>query len=145
MICRTKEDEVGQFMPGLKKELEKEGHFVDLIFRNEDLHMSTLSSSMEGLKEFTNNEDKKNKYDLIYTHDWSIAFPLLFPYKTLYEKHWCLFHNLQEDGDAKSKILSKITANLLGSHFLVRTEELKRTFPKSTLSQNGLKIKELIK
>lgn len=145
IIHRTKNDDVGKFVNNLKANLEKKGNIIDLFTRNEDLHMPSLSSSMEGIKDFVKRKDLENKYDLIYTQDWSIAFPLLFPSKVAYEKHYSLFHNIQEDGNPASKILSKIAANMLGDHLFVRNQDLKKIFSKSSLSEDGMKILDLAK
>ena len=140
ILYRTVKDSVGKFVLDLKNNLEGKGHGVEIFSRNEDLHFSTLSSSMGGLKEFVTEKDRKNNYDIIYTQDWSIAFPLLLPAKTLFQKHYCLFHSHEEIGGTQSKILQKITGNLLGSHLLIKTEELKKKFPKAVLSKDGLEI-----
>lgn len=145
IIYRTKNDDVGKFVTNLKINLEKNGNIVDLYSRNEDLHMSSLSSSMEGIKDFVKWKDLENKYDLIYTQDWSIAFPLLFPSKVAYKKHYSLFHNIQEDGNSTSKILSKIAANMLGDHLFVRNQDLKKIFSRSSLSEDGMKILDVAK
>ncbi len=143
IIYRTKEDPVGKFVTGLKKNLEKAGHSVDIFSRNEDLHFTSLSSSMGGLKDFVAERDKKEDYNMIYTQDWSVAFPLLFPAKILFDKHYSLFHGHEEVGGTQSRVLQKITGNLLGSHLFVKTEELKKKFPKAIFSKDGLEILNL--
>lgn len=143
ILYRTQKDTTGKILPELKRELEKKGHKVELVSRNEDLHLPSLSSSMDGLKEFVIKKDKLGNYDIIYTQDWSIAFPLVFPSKVLFSKHYCLFHGAEEEGGAQSKILQKITGNLLNNHLLVKTYELKKRFPKAMLSEDGLEIVNL--
>mgnify|MGYP001601908264 CR=1 FL=1 len=71
--------------------------------------------------------------------------PLLFPAKALFQKHYCLFHGHEEIGVTQSKVLQKITGNLLGNHLLVKTEELKKRFPKSVLSREGLEVLDIKK
>lgn len=138
ILHRTEEDPTGEFVKKLKNSLEKEGHEVNVISRNEHLNLSSLSSSMEGIKNFVRKKDEKENYDIIYTMDWSMAFPLLFPTKSLFDKHYCLFHDLEKEGGAQSKIFQKITGNSLGNHLLVKTEELKRKFQKAILSSDGI-------
>jgi len=143
ILYRTQKDATGSFAKKIKENLEKGGHKVELVSRNEDLHLPSLSSSMDGLKEFVIKKDKIENYDIVYTQDWSIAFPLLFPSKVLFDKHYCLFHETEEEGGAQSKILQKITGNLLGNHLLVKTAELRKRFSKSTLSEKGLEVVNL--
>ena len=139
IVYRTEKDPVGKSVKVIAETLRKSGHIVELVSRNEDLNLQTLSGSMDGLKSFVVKIDEKENYDIIYTQDWSIAFPLVFPTKILFEKHYCLFHDLEPSG-AQSKILQKITGNLLGSHLLVKTGELKKIFPKAIFSPDGVSI-----
>ncbi len=143
ILYRTNKDSTGKFLKSLEKNLVKGRHKVKMVSRNENLHMPSLSSSIRGIKDFVSKEVDENKYDLIYTQDWSIAFPLLFPSKILFDKHYCLFHSVEETR-AQSKIMQKITGNLLGNHLLVRTEELKKKFSKATRSEDGMTVVNLI-
>ncbi len=140
ILYRTQKDATGKTIQKLKEDLEKRGNKIELVSRNEDLHLPSLSSSMDGLKEFVIKKDKTENYDIIYTQDWSIAFPLVFPTKVLFDKHYCLFHETEEKGGAQSRILRKITGNLLGNHLLVKTHELKGRFSKATSSKDGLEV-----
>lgn len=137
IISRRKKDNVGDFSKLLKNKLIERGNKVEIFSREEDLNLPDLSSSMGGLKEFVKKKDVEENYDIIYTFDWSIAFPLLFPLKVFKEKHFCFFYDI-EPSDGKSKVLQKITANMLGDHLIVRTKELKKKFPKAKLSEDGL-------
>lgn len=143
VIYRTEKDATGASVKEIVDNLRKKGHNVKTVSRNEDLNFPTLSSSMDGLKEFVIKKGELENYDVIYTHDWSIAFPLLFPTKILFEKHYCLFHDTEENGGAQSKIMQKITGNLLGNHLFVKKEDLKKKFPKAILSKDGLGILNL--
>jgi len=145
LLHRTKDDPTGEFVKNLKDSLEKNGHEIDVVSRNEDLNLSSLSGSMEGIKNFVRKKDEKENYDIIYTMDWSMAFPLLFPTKILFDKHYCLFHDFEKEGGAQSRIFQKITGNLLGDHLLVKTEDLKKRFKKAIFSQDGLKVVDLEK
>ena len=142
VVYRTEKDSVGKFAKEIAENLKKKGHSVDLVSRNEDLHLQTLSGSMDGLKGFIIKLDEKENYDIIYTQDWSIALPLIIPTKTLFEKHYCLFHDIEPSG-AQSKILQKIIGNMLGEKLIVRNIELKNKFPKSTLSPEGISAEML--
>jgi len=61
--------------------------------------------------------------------------PLLIPSKVLFEKHYCLFHDIEPS--TQSKIFQRIVGNMLGNKLVVKTKELKEKFPKSHLSENG--------
>ena len=137
MLVRKKEDKVGEFAEMIKEGLLKSGNYVDIFFREDDLNMLDLSSSMNGLKEFVRKKDENKNYDKIITFDWSIAFPFVFPIKILKEKHFCFFYDLENSG-GKSKVLQKITANMLGDHLISRTYEIKEKFPKSKLFEKDM-------
>jgi len=138
MILRKWNDDegVGETVRKIKENLEKNGWKVDTLSRINDLHMDSLSSSMGTLKEAIRKKDQEENYDVIYTHDWSIAFPLLIPEKVFVEKHYCFFHDIQPGG--KSKVFQRIVGNMLGKKLLVKTEALKKKFPKATLSPDGM-------
>jgi len=130
------EEGVGESVRKIKQDLEKKGWTVDTISRENDLHINSLSGSMGSLKEIIREKDEKENYDLIYTQDWSIAFPILFPKRFFQEKHFCFFHGKQ-DGES-SKIFQKIVGNMMGERLIVKNEELKKMFPKSTLVPSGI-------
>ena len=132
MIVRRKDGEVAKFAEEVKEKLSKRGYEIDLFFREEDLGLLDLSSSMRGLKDFVIKKNSEKMYDKIYTFDWSIAFPLLFPTGIFKEKHFCFFCDVEPRG-GRSKILQKITAGMLGNHLVVRTEGLKEIFRKAKL------------
>jgi len=135
VVYRTEKDLVGRSVKEMAERLKAKGHSVDMVSRNEDLHFETLSSSMDGLKGFILKINEKEGYDIIYTQDWSIAMPLLIPSKVLFEKHYCLFHDIEPS--TQSKIFQRIVGNMLGNKLVVKTKELKEKFPKSHLSENG--------
>lgn len=136
VVLRKWEDDSGKIVEDVKKNLERKGHQVETISREDDLKLFSLSGSMGSLKEFIIVKDKKENYDIIYTQDWSIAFPLLFPKKVLKNKHFCFFHEVQEGEN--SKVFQKIVGNMMGRKLIVKTEELKKRFPKAILASDGI-------
>ena len=144
IIYRTERDAIAKSVKEIAENLKKMGNGVEIVSRNEDLNLQTLSSSMDSLRAFVTKMDEKENYDIIYSQDWSIAFPLLIPNRILTEKHYCLFHNIEPSG-AQSKILQRIVGNMMGEKLIVKTQELKEKFPKATLSQNGIDIPNLDK
>ena len=142
VIYRTEKDAIAKSVKEIAENLTKMGNGVEIVSRNEDLNLQTLSSSMDGIKGFVMKMDEKENYDIIYSQDWSIAFPLLIPNRILTEKHYCLFHNIEPSG-AQSKILQRIVGNMMGEKLIVKTQELKEKFPKAVLSQSGITEKML--
>ena len=112
---------------GLKKELESRGHIVEIISREDD-KLSKLD-----LRKFVRNYGKY--YDIIYTYDWSMALPLLFPYPIHFNKHYCLFHGHQPN---KLRFLQSIIGKCMGKKLFVVGDTLKERFPNSTLVYNGV-------
>src|SRR3989338_6831968 len=134
---------VGNDVKKIKEKFELKGHKVDIISREDDLNITSLSGSMGSLKETIRRKDEVENYDIIYTQDWSIAFPLLIPIRIFKEKHYCLFHKIQGEGDngENSGIFQRIVGNMLGEKLLVKTESLKKMFPKAIFSPDGINIR----
>ncbi len=143
LVYRTEKDKTGKTVKEIKERLEKIGQKVELLSREDDLNMNSLSSSMGSLSAAIEKKNKENNYDIIYTHDWSIAMPLLIPSRVLSEKHYCLFHDIEPSG-AKSRILQRIVGNMMGEKLLVKTKELSDKFPKAVFSSDGI-TKEISK
>lgn len=137
IVLRKKDGGSWEVVENLRRKLEKLNHKVDIVSRHEDLGITSLSSSMGSLKEAIKRKEDKENYDVIYTQDWSIAFPLLIPNKVFENKHYCFFHNTEPKG--QSKIFQRIVGNMMGDKLIVRTDQLKKIFPKSTLSTDGIK------
>jgi len=137
IVYRRKEKDSWEAIKNIEKKLKELGHEVELLSRDDDLNMDSLSSSMGSLTKVIERKNKEKNYDIIYTQDWSIAFPLLIPNRILSEKHYCIFHNIEASG-AKSRILQKIAGNMLGNKLIVKTKEMKERFPSAILSEDGL-------
>lgn len=132
MIIRRKGDEVSKFAEEVTKRLSERGYKVDLFSREEDLGFLDLSSSMRGLRDFVKKKMNEENYEKIYTFDWSLAFPLLFPSGIFKDKHFCFFYDFEPRG-GRSKILQKITAGMLGDHLVVKNNKLKEKFRKAKI------------
>lgn len=111
----------------LKEEIEKIGHKVKIISREEDLKAFGF---LKGIKQIR-KAIKKEDYDILYTQDWSITLSSLG-----FKKHFACFHG-QEYSKA-SKILQKITGKIMGKRLVVVGDKLKQLFPKSNLIYNGI-------
>ena len=127
---------VGSVVKNIQKELEKKGHKVDAISRDDDLKMS-FWKSLPKLRKLV--KKRAEKYDIIYTQDWSIAFPLLYPFEIAREKHFCCFHGIQP---GKARILQRKVGEKLGNKLIVVGDGLKKMFPKARLNYNGVDIKK---
>lgn len=128
---------VGVVVKNIKKELEKRGHEIKIISREDDLKIYSLKDSIFPIRKIVKDLMKKGNYDIVYTQDWSLAFPLLFPFPIFKEKHFCCFHG-NEIG--KSKIFQDIVGKLMGNHLVVVGDSLKERFPKSNLVYNGVDL-----
>ncbi len=117
---------VGRLCLSIKKELEKKGHKVDVISREEDLKCYSLKDSFLKLRE----EVKKRDYDILYTQDWSSALPLLF-----YKNHYCCFCGRET---TKSRPLQLLIGKIMGENLVVIDDKLKEEFPKATLVYCGV-------
>jgi hypothetical protein len=137
LVFRNREGESWEIVENLRQGLEEMGHKIDLLSREDDLGVNSLSSSMGSLKEAVKKLDKEKNYDVIYTQDWSIAFPMLIPSRVFEDKHYCFFHNIEPKG--QSKIFQKIVGNMMDEKLVVRNEKLGEMFPKSTISSMGIK------
>jgi len=130
---------VGVVINSIKKELIKKGHTVTTISREEDLkYFSSVKSIFELRKRYKKIIEKENP-DIIYTQDWSMALPLLFPLPLFEKKHYCCFHGNQF---GKTVLLQTLIGKWFGKNLFVVGNSLKKRFPKSTLVHNGVDLKK---
>lgn len=128
---------VGVVVKSIKKELEKRGYDVVCISREEDLkYNSSVKNLFQLRKEYREIILKENP-DIIYTQDWSMALPLLFPFSIYKEKHFCCFHGNQS---GKTKFVQKIIGNKMKSKLFVVGDSLKKRFPQSNMCYNGVDL-----
>lgn len=121
----------------LKDEFEKLGHEVKILARNEDLNLSFFKSLIFMrfmIKDIVISEG----YDVVYTQDWSIAFPLIFPYNTFRNKHYCCFHGIQN----RFGFLQRFVASKLGKNLIVVGDTLKSRFKYAHLVYNGVNLEK---
>jgi len=121
---------VGTVVKNIKRELEKRKHKVDVISRDD------CNIKGRDLRKFVIKHG--NKYDIIFTQDWSLALPLLFPYPIFIKKHYCLFHGHQPN---KLRFLQTLIGKWMGNKLCVVGDTLKKRFPKSNLIYNGVDTK----
>jgi hypothetical protein len=121
---------VGRVVKNIKRILEKKGHFVEVISREDDLNCFSTKQAFFKIRK----EVKKRNYDILYTQDWSCALPLLDK-----KKHYVSYNGIETK---KSKFLQKIIGKLMGKKLIVIGDQLKEKFPKSTLAYVGVNLEE---
>jgi len=137
ILLKTWPGGVGTVIKNISKELEKRGHKVKIISREEDLEIDSFVKSISPIRKKVKQLMKKENYDIIYTQDWSLAFPLIFPYPIFRKQHFCMFHGNQPGW---ARIFQNIIGSIMGRKLLVVGDGLKRRFPKSNLIYNGVDL-----
>lgn len=130
---------VGGGVKNIKKELEAAGHVVDAFAREEEFGIYSFRDSIFKLRKKIKELDKKNNYDVIYSQDWSLAFPLIFPYPLFKKKHFCMFHGNQL---GKARIFQNLVGKIMGQHLLCMAPSLKRRFPRANINYCGVKFEQ---
>lgn len=90
-IVKKWEGGVGNVVKGYEKYLNRLGHKVYTLSREDDLECYSFVSSIRKLRKAVNKRD----YDRIITNDWSLALPLLFPWPVKHKNHYSIFHGEQ--------------------------------------------------
>lgn len=132
---------VGVVVKSIKKELEKMGHEVICISREDDLKCYSSTGSLFWLRKKYKEIIIKETPDIIYTQDWSMALPLVFPFSFYKEKHFCCFHGNQFYG---AGFVQKIIGEVMGKKLIVVGDSLERRFHKANKIYNGVEL-ELFK
>jgi hypothetical protein len=130
---------VGTVIKNVQKELQLDGHQVKTISREDDLNISSLVKSIFLLGKKIKILENKNKFNIIYTQDWSLAFPLFFPYPLFIKKHFCMFHGTEP---GKLKWMQGLIGRLLGKKLIVADSINKKRFKKSNFNPNGVNLEE---
>lgn len=74
---------IGSIVGDWKSEMEKAGHEVTVISREDDFNGFSFNSGFFKIRKFV----KENNFDVLFTQDWSCALPFLF-----HKNHYCFFH-----------------------------------------------------
>jgi glycosyltransferase involved in cell wall biosynthesis len=128
---------VGGGVKNINRELEKEGHYVETFSREEDLKIKSFFPSILKMRKFVKGKEKK--FDIIYTQDWSLAFPLIFPFPLVRKKHFCMFHGNQF---GKTIVLQNIIGKIMGKRLLCMAPSIKRRFPKANINYCGVNLEK---
>ena len=112
---------VGRVVRNQKRELEKLGHKVKVLTREETPDFFIRSKLIE--------------YDIIFSQDWSIALRLMFR-----KNHYVCFHG--HNPQFLGKVIQQILGILKGKKLFVVGDTLKERFPKATILYNAVDPKE---
>jgi glycosyltransferase involved in cell wall biosynthesis len=122
---------VGSVISEIKSLLEKEGHEVKIISREDDLKLFSTKDSFFKIREIIKN----TPHDILYTQDWSCALPLLF-----YKNNFICFHG--EDPNTCGKFFQNLVGKIKGKKLIVVGDKLKKIFPESNLIYNGVNLQK---
>lgn len=109
--------------------MEKAGHEVITLSREEDLKCFSTKAAWWKLRK----KVKEIKPDIIYTHDWSCALPIL-----LFKNHFVHLYGFETE----NPIFQKIVGRLKGKKVTITNKTLKKQFPKATVSRPGVDLDE---
>jgi glycosyltransferase involved in cell wall biosynthesis len=155
IVLRKFQGGVGRANSEIAEVLRKKGHKVDFLSREDNLKIHSLRKSIFPLRKRIKELMKKENYDILYTQDYSMALPLLFPYPIFWRKHFCCFCGIKTKKNMKffqgnfiSKclypyhiFLHRITGKVMGKKLVVIGDQLKEIFPKARLIYRGVNIK----
>lgn len=130
---------VGRTIKNVTKESKKRGHQIDVISREDDLHIDSFLGSILPIRNKVAEMNKEKNYDIIYTQDWSMALPLLFPYPIYNKKHYLLYHGVQV---GISTPIQNIIGHFMKDKLIVVGDPLKNKFPKAHLVYSGVNLDE---
>ena len=128
---------VGGGIKNISKEFKTLGYEVKIISREEDLKCFSFIKSFKITRKVLDKVAKD--YDIIYTQDWSLAFPLIFPSVKYRSKHYCVFHGNQV---GSGRIFQNIVGMIMGKKLLVMAPSLKKRFKNSTINYCGVSDKQ---
>ncbi len=137
ILLKKWEGGVGRVVVEVKEELERRGHYVKTISREEDMKIYSLKNSIFPLRKRVKQLMKKENYYIIYTQDWSMALPLIMPYKIHKKKHYCCFHGIEPK---KNRIFQKIVGKKMKQYLIAVSSKNHKTFKKSHYVPNGVNI-----
>ena len=90
ILLKTWPGGVGGGVKNIIEEFRKLDHNVEVIAREEDLKIHSFLKSILKIRKII--RESVENYDIIFTQDWSLAFPLIFPFPIYRKKHFCMFH-----------------------------------------------------
>lgn len=130
---------VETLLKNISNEFKKGGHRIDIFSRKDNLGINSVAESIFPLRKKVRELMREKKYDIIYTQDWNMALPLLFPYPIFKKRHFCFFHATQK---GKGFFVQFIVGNLLGKRLLTGDIRNKKRYAKSTLVATSVNMND---
>ena len=130
---------VETLLKNISKEFEEKGHNVDIISRTDDLKLKNTAQSIFPLRKKVREIMKEKNYDIIYTQDWNMALPLLFPYPIFRKKHFCFFHATQK---GRGFFVQFLVGNLMGKRLLTGDRINEKRYSGATLIETAVDMNE---
>jgi len=121
----------------LAKSLREKGHMVKIVSRKEDLGKDSLMGSFFTIRNYVKSVE--GNYDIIYTQDWSMAFPLIFPNRLFEEKHYCCFCGLQK---GFRSLFQDVVGGMMGEKIVAVSDSVKERFPDAKMIYRGVDFNE---
>ena len=87
---------VETLLKNISNEFKKRGHKIDIVSRKDNFRINGFLQSIFPIRKKVRELMRERKYDIIYTQDWNMALPLLFPYPVFKKRHFCFFHATQK-------------------------------------------------
>lgn len=133
LLHKTRKGGVGVYVRYVKKELEKEGHTVVEVTRNEDLNVDSFMKSIGTLRKRARLW--KTEFDIIHANDWSIVFPLLLEGT---ENLVATFHAFPTNPAAR--VFQDYCIRKLKGRAIVISPSMKKKYKGATYIPNGVDL-----
>lgn len=130
---------VETLLRNISKEFEKKGHKIDIVSRLDDLGLKSFAASIFPMRRVVKKMMKEKNYDIIYTQDWNMAFPLLFPYPVFKKKHFSFFHATQK---GRGFFIQFIVGNLIGKRLLTGDRRNRDRYNGATLVATSVNLND---
>jgi len=128
---------VGRVIKELERELEQKGHELVAISREDDFNLFSSVKNLLLMRQKYKEIIEKENPDIIYTQDWSMALPLLFPFKIYKKKHYCCFHGNQI---GSLSFMQPLIGRVMGKRIIAVGTYNYNRLPKSHLIPNGVNM-----
>jgi len=129
---------VGTANKEIANSLRKKGHEVEILSREDDLKIYSLFRSIFPLRKKIRRLMKERNYDIIYTQDYSMAIPMLFPYPIFWKKHFYCSIGIKNKG--VPKFIQITIGRIMGSKTIVIFDHNKKRFPKAHVIYRGVNL-----
>ena len=120
---------VGRVMQNIIPLLEKKGHKVKVISREDDLKCFSTIKAFNKIRKIV----KKENFDILYTQDWSCALPFLF-----FKNHYCFFHGHSR----RTEFLFQYFVGKMLGHGLITGDVSNSKIFGCPLVPNGVNVKD---